>query len=77
MSEAEHIKRMREASGNVNYRNHLITFIYILGRDHLSLGQIEEIMIQNNLNDSIYPEIEFTNGWLADWAEDVAKRLYK
>ena len=64
-------KRLREASGSVNSKSKVVSFMYLLGRDHLPLGTIEEIMMQCKTDEIT----EFSNGWLADYAKDIAKRL--
>lgn len=56
-----------------NIKN-LVTFLYILGRDHLSLGKVVEIQ-----NDHIRPigggDVTYTNRELADWARRVAEEI--
>jgi hypothetical protein len=71
MTESDDIKRMRDASGAiVSSDKEVVRFIYLLGRDHMGLGTIEQIM------DSISSEtVIYTNGWLAQYAKDVANRL--
>ena len=39
-------------------------------RDHLPMGVIEKIV-----QDADVPIVEYTNGWLAKYAEDIANRL--
>lgn len=68
---ADDVERMREASGAVKDDDKLVCFIYSLGRDHLSLGDIEGIMSELRGNS----EYVYTNGWLARYAQDVANRL--
>lgn len=62
---------MRARSGRVTSEDPLVCFLYLLLRDHVTPGTVEEIM--RNVN----PEVEsvFTNGWLAEYAKDIAKRL--
>lgn len=75
------IARYREASGYQSSDDPLVLFLYLLGRDHLPLGVVEEIMLkvaessQNELSSSQYTE--FCNGWLAQWAAYTASRLAK
>lgn len=62
---------MRKASGSVTDERKLVGFLYTLARDHLTTGQLEAIMEQVE----IPGRWEFTNGWLAKWAQHVAERL--
>lgn len=62
--------RMRVASGSVNSNNKLVAFLYLLIRDHLPSGIVEEIAL--NIDNTSF---DFTNGWLAEHAKDLAKRL--
>lgn len=66
-------KRMREKSGNISSDSKLVEFIYILARDHLTTGQID-MLIDDHVSDR-FEKTYYTNGWLAEWAKDVAKRL--
>ena len=68
-------RTMRMKSGKYNSDDALISFLYILGRDHLPLGVIEEIMRKDV--EAVAGEVMYTNGWLAEWAEDVAARIYQ
>lgn len=61
---------MRADSGTVSASNKLVEFIYLLGRDHISLGTIEAIM-----EEVTGEEILYTNGWLANYAKNVTERL--
>jgi len=70
----EDMDKMRKASGEIKDTSKLVCFIYLLGRDYLSLGKIEEIM-ENMRDDGI--EHRFTNGWLAQYSQNVAERLNK
>ena len=63
---------MSDRSGQIKSDNMLVSFIYLLGRDLLSLGQIEGIMRKlGHPGDTT----EFSNGWLAEWSKDIARRL--
>lgn len=66
--------RMRKASGEVQDRRALVAFLYVLARDHLTTGTIEEI-IGSHVEPITNEPTVFTNGWLARWAQDVANRL--
>ena len=61
---------LRTRSGEVNINSRLVGFIYDLVRDHLPLGTVEAIVRECKISD-----INYTNGWLARYAEDVAARL--
>lgn len=61
---------MNERSGNIQYNNRLVGFIYDLMRDHVTPGVIEKVLGQQIESDIVY-----TNGWLAQYANDVANRL--
>jgi hypothetical protein len=62
--------RMRVRSGLINSEDPLVVLLYLLMRDHIPSGDIEGILkdIQNE-------EYEFSNGWLANHAKDIAERL--
>lgn len=68
---------MRAASGRVNDRRPLVSFLYLLGRDELPLGSIEELLelALEHGDDGDRGEVMFTNGWLAEWARFTADRL--
>jgi len=61
---------LRNRSGNVEINSRLVSFLYQLMRDHLPMGVIEKIV-----QDADVPIVEYTNGWLAKYAEDIANRL--
>jgi hypothetical protein len=64
---------LRERSGSVDTNSDLVSFFYELMRDHLSAGTVETIAINSNS----YGEGKWalTNGWLANYAKDLVKRL--
>lgn len=62
---------LRERSGTVRINSRLVSFLYELMRDYLTPGKIEEI-IRSSEKD---PDVLYTNGWLARYAEDLANRL--
>lgn len=63
-------KRMRQRSGQVDSRDPLVAFLYGLARDYVTSGQIEDLM-----KDVEPGNVEFSNGWLANYAKDLAARL--
>jgi hypothetical protein len=73
-------ERMRKVSGAVTDDRLLVAFLYTLMRDAVTPGHIESIMLSlsnaHNFNDKTPSNsILFTNGWLANYAKDIAQRL--
>ena len=64
---------LRSRSGETNSTDPLVSFVYHLLRDHLPAGSIEGILQNHVLGER--SDAEFCNGYLADYAKDVAKRL--
>lgn len=64
---------LRELSGSVNINSRLVGFLYDLMRDHLTPGIVEELVREA----MIEPNINYTNGWLAKYAEYLANNLMK
>lgn len=58
------------ASGRVELDGKLECFLYLLMRDHLYPGQLAEVM--KKIGDET---CSYTNGWLAKYAEYLAKEL--
>jgi hypothetical protein len=54
----------------VRIDSYLVSFLYQLLRDHIAPGDLEDIMLLSVASDIIYD-----NGFLAEYAENVAKRL--
>lgn len=70
---AKKVLELRIVSGQVDDDRDLVAFLYLLGRDHLPLGAIEEAA---RLQVGQYPASrQFTNGHLARWAQGLADRL--
>lgn len=62
---------LRSRSGFISDKSKLVSFLYELMRDHITPGQIESLV-----RSSLYEEYTvYTNGWLAEYAQDLAKRL--
>lgn len=69
--ESKHFNtELRERSGEININSKLVGFLYELMRDHLPAGEVEKLV--RKCQD---PEIEYCNGYLAKYAEDLANRL--
>lgn len=69
---AARMTALRERSGDVRSDDPLVSFLYQLMRDHLAVGVVEGLMGEVEKQPSI-----FTNGWLANYAKDLAERLRK
>lgn len=70
---------MRKRSGEIDSDDLLVAFLYLLMRDHITPGTVEYMMIQLEKERwHIDPSwtMQFTNGWLAKNAKDIANRLY-
>jgi len=65
------INKLREASGNVAFNDALTGFLYELMRDHMPAGKVEEMVHRAAHN----PDALFTNGWLAQYANNLAEEL--
>ena len=65
-------KTMKKDSGEVKSDDKLMCFLYLLGRDHMPLGVIENIMLK--ISDE-KGAVEYSNGWLANYSQNVANRL--
>ena len=63
---------LRKRSGTKRSYDKLVSFLYVLMRDHLPAGAVEEIMLKQV---ELKGESVFTNGWLAEYSKDIAKRL--
>ena len=64
-------QKLRIRSGEVNIDSKLTSFLYELMRDHLPPGEVETL-VKNSETES---QCQYTNGWLALYANDLAKRL--
>lgn len=64
----------RKRSGSINNRDPLVSFLYTLMRDYVVPSDIETIM-DDHIPKPDIRDVEFSNGWLANYAEDIAKRL--
>jgi hypothetical protein len=61
---------LKSRSGNIHGSSKLINFLYTLMRDHITPGEVEALIA----NSEGY-EVEYTNGWLAKYAEYCAEKL--
>jgi hypothetical protein len=67
--------RLRKRSGEVELEGRLISFLYELMRDHITPGQIEDIVRSIEISEAMGTSIRYSNGWLAKYAADLASRL--
>ncbi len=67
----EKTRAMRERSGHVVIDSKLVSFLYDLMRDYLPLSDVEQLV--RNAED--HSKITYTNGWLANYAKDLANDL--
>ncbi len=63
---------LSQRSGAVNNTNPLVAFLYCLMRDHVQPGVVEALVRDATEHDH---DVQYCNGWLARYAEDLAKRL--
>lgn len=56
--------------------SHLVAFLYELMRDHVPVGVVEGIVNQDESTDPTNVYV-LTNGYLAEYAGDVARRLMR
>lgn len=59
-------------SRNIKDDRPLVTFLYVLMRDFVQPGNIEAIVMEIEDSDE---EWVFSNGWLAQYAQDISERL--
>lgn len=64
-------------SGGVQLHGKLTDFLYTLMRDHLPTGTVEELVrtVEAEGEPHSSAPIAYSNGWLAHYAHDLAKRL--
>jgi hypothetical protein len=68
-----YMDKIRQDSGEVTLKDKLTCFLYVLMRDHVVPGKLEDILLKQVTG----KEILYTNGWLAKYANYMAKRLTK
>ena len=68
----ERMDNLRSDSGEVSYSDPLTTFLYLLMRNELAAGKVEELVGEATNSTE---EILFTNGWLAKYANNLAEEI--
>lgn len=75
---AEHhqaeMEALRERTGRVTSSDPLVSFLYLLMRDRMTVGDVEQLVLEISADT---PPAVFTNGHLARYAKDLAARLRK
>jgi len=61
---------LRERSGSIDIQDALTSFFYVLLRDGCPTGEVERALDAMGVNN-----VQYTNGWLASYAHDVASRV--
>jgi len=72
MNLTERNSELREASGTITYTDPLTAFFYLLLRNELAAGKVEAL-VSEAVNSA--EECTFTNGWLAQYANNLAERI--
>lgn len=63
-------KQEREISGHFTSTDKLTHFLYLLMRDELSAGKVEQLV-----REASHDSITYTNGWLGMYANYLSKEL--
>ena len=75
---SEH-RKLYKASGEISSPSRLVNFLYTLMRDEVSVGVVQELLetqvMMVNADGEYIENIEYTNGWLAEYAMYIADRL--
>jgi hypothetical protein len=66
---------MRDASGEVDDNRRLVAFLYVLMNQYITPGAVEELMHRHIELNEKGEECLYTNGWLAQHAQNIAERL--
>ena len=61
-----------DRSGHVTYNSKLVGFLYDLLKEHVPPAELEQLV---RTAEAKSPMITYTNGWLAQYAHDLALRL--
>lgn len=65
--------KLRADSGTITYSDPLTSFLYQLMRDEMPAGKVEQLVM--SIVDESKEDIIFTNGWLAQYAHNLAETL--
>jgi len=66
---------MRKASGEVDDNRRLVAFLYVLMNQYITPGAVEELMHRHVECGELGDDQLYTNGWLAQHAQNIAERL--
>jgi len=68
---SKHMTELARRSGDVHTDDALVCFLYLLMRDHLPGGVVEQLA----MDACKAADAKYTNGWVAKYAIDLADRL--
>ena len=71
----ERIVNLRKESGTITSSDRLVSFLYCLMRDHLPTSTVESLVIDTIALSEDTKDCIFTNGYLAQYAQNLAKIL--
>lgn len=67
------MKHLVDRSGRITSDDKLVLLLYRLLRDHVLPADLEEIVMDIERDNNKH--YTFSNGWLAQYAEDILKRI--
>jgi hypothetical protein len=68
--------RLRTRSGKVRSSDPLVSVLYTLVRDHIQPGTLEKVIQEEETIRETHHTMQYSNGYLARYCEDVAARIY-
>ena len=70
-------KKMEDDSGNMSTKDPMVALLYLLGRDTLSMGVLEQAVsqVESVFQKEADMDFKFTNGWLASYCVNAVERL--
>lgn len=66
------VNDLSRRSGNFSNSDSLVQFLYELMRDHVPPGVVEKLVMESVRPGQV---TQYSNGWLAQYALDVARRI--
>lgn len=68
-------EEMRKESGDLASNDQLLSFLYLLMRDELPVGKVEQLVMEVENLDGY--NLKYCNGWLAKYAQNLSQRIKK